>query len=50
MKAKGLVTDSGERRAPPGGCKAVVWRATTAEERALFHARKAAEAEHRGDQ
>lgn len=50
LRAKGLVVDSGDRRAPPGGCKAVVWRVTSSEERALFNARKAAEGKHGGDQ
>jgi hypothetical protein len=46
LKAKGLVKDSGLRRAPPGGCPAVVWMVTTAEERAIFLARRAAAPEH----
>ena len=48
LKAKGLIADSGERRAPPGGCKAVVWRATTPLERALFATSKAATSEKEG--
>lgn len=44
LKAKGLVTDSGERRVSAGGrCRSIVWRATTAEERAVFAAQRAAE-------
>ena len=47
LKAKGLVAASGERRISAGGrAKSIVWRATTAEERALHVARKLAEAEH----
>jgi hypothetical protein len=48
LKARGLVADSGLRRAPPGGCKAVVWRATTAEERAIFNAQRAFRNEKEG--
>jgi hypothetical protein len=41
LRAKGLVQDSGERRAPPGECKAIVWRASTPEEIAAFDAQRA---------
>jgi hypothetical protein len=34
----GLIRDSGERRRGEGGCKAIAWRATTAEERAAWTA------------
>ncbi len=41
LRAQGLAVDSGERRAPPGGCRAIVWRQPTPEERAAwFEARR----------
>lgn len=47
LKNAGLVTDSGERGISDSGkLRSVVWRATTAQERSQFLARKAAEAEH----
>ena len=35
----GLIADSGLRQRGEGGCKAIVWRATTPEERAAFAAK-----------
>ena len=47
LVAKGLAIDSGERRLSAAGrCRARVYRATTAEERALHAVRKAAEVGH----
>lgn len=43
----GLITDSGSREKAEGGCKAIVWRLTTDDERAAFRARAAATAEGR---
>ena len=41
LRAQGLAVDSGERRAPAGGCRAIVWRQPTPEERASwFEARR----------
>jgi predicted ArsR family transcriptional regulator len=45
LKAMGLIVKTGERGKGALGGAVNVWRATTAEERALFNARKAAEAE-----
>ena len=42
----GAIVDSGERGKSEGGCKAIRWRVASPEERSLFNARKAAEAEH----
>ena len=51
LKARGLVADSSERGLGEGGrCKSIRWRLTTPQERALFAANKAAEAEHGGGQ
>lgn len=48
-KAKGLVKDSGLRRPGEGGrCMAIAWALTSAEERALHAARRAAEMEKSG--
>ncbi|MDP3377031.1 MAG: hypothetical protein Q8S53_01600 [Brevundimonas sp.] len=41
----GLITDSGRREKGEGGCKAIVWRLTTEDEREAFRARAAATAE-----
>lgn len=43
----GLITDSGRRERGEGGCKAIVWRLTTDEERATFRSRAAASEEER---
>jgi predicted ArsR family transcriptional regulator len=48
LKALGLVVETGERGKGALGGKVNVWRATTAEERGLFNARKALEAEKSG--
>ena len=45
LKALGLVVETGERGAGALGGRVNVWRVTTAEERGLFNARKAVEAE-----
>ena len=48
LKARGLAIETGERGAGAMGGTVNVWRATTAEERALSAARRAAEAEKTG--
>jgi hypothetical protein len=48
LKARGLIKDSGLRRAPVGGCKAIVWAPTSPDERSLFAARRALETEKGG--
>jgi predicted ArsR family transcriptional regulator len=45
LRAQGLVEDSGRRGSGALGGRVIVWRRTTVEERALFNARKAAQAE-----
>lgn len=40
----GLIADSGKRAKGEGGCKAIIWRATTEEERAAFRMRAVAPA------
>jgi len=45
LSALGLVTDTGEHGRSALGGKSTLWRQTTADERALFAARKAAEDE-----
>ena len=48
LKALGLVIETGERGEGALGGKVNVWRATSAQERALFNARKAAATEKSG--